>query len=590
MPLNGVDISNHNHPIDPSAIPGDFVIMRASEGKGMRDEHFPEYDDVVGPTPKLPGAYHFCWVGDAAGVKNTPQQEAANFAAAVKDHLRPGFLMVCDWEPRHHGRDTDWAVDFALEVERLTGRTPILYANHSTLSGGDWSRWRREIGGDYWLAGGTGQYDDRTDGYVSRGRPANPAGWGDPAMHQYTEYGYLPGWAGRLDLNIFYGDADDWRALADPKEIPVTNRTIRGFKVSEDAYWSFLALEELAVLKGWCKRTLDIYQGTGYSSLSGGTHTPPGGAMDFWQSSNPRALLHAARNGGFPGWHRTPAQGFAHHVHAGTNLPSRPYSYQIAALKAGYNGLGSGGYGGRDDGPRDGVQFRDWKTGLEWLRAEIEKEKAKQKAPAAPRAIQTLPDYWPGWLAVDRWDNADGDDSDVVLYGISDADLIARLEAKGFTYYEHASLHERARFLLADFVQGMALENTPRNDDEVAWDALNRVMDPPEPGVTWVELRPIFDAAHSGGAFGPWGEQRTRHSVRAVQAGLNQISGATLIPEDGIFGAVTRTAVSNFQVAMRGATTGTAAADGVPGVHDFLHLVRLCSERTGLLHRARFLY
>lgn len=216
MALNGIDISNWNYPINPVAVPGNFVIMRASEGQGMRDPHFAGYDARVLDSDRLPGAYHFMWVGSGGQIRNTAKAEAANFARAVENHLRPGFLLVADWEPAGNlSRQTGWAVDFAHEVKRLTGRTPLLYANLSTLSAGQWARWRSEISTDYWLAGGTAQYAQRTNGYQNRTRPPNPTGFGSPIMHQFTEHGYLPGWSGRLDLNEFYGDAGRWRQLAD---------------------------------------------------------------------------------------------------------------------------------------------------------------------------------------------------------------------------------------------------------------------------------------------------------------------------------------------------------------------------------------
>lgn len=241
MTLNGIDVSNHNHPIDPNAVPGDFVIMRSSEGKGMRDPHFAEYDRKVRDGPKLAGAYHFMWIGRNGMVINTAKSEAENFARAVESHLRPGFLLVADFEPAGPlSWRTDWAVEFGHEVKRLAGRTPLLYANRSTLDGGDWSAWRRELGEAYWLAGGTAQYAQRTDGYNPGTRGRNPHGFGDPILWQYTEHGYLPGWPKRLDLNVFYGGAAAWRALADgdeTKELPVTTPTIPAIRESDPKVW-----------------------------------------------------------------------------------------------------------------------------------------------------------------------------------------------------------------------------------------------------------------------------------------------------------------------------------------------------------------
>lgn len=213
--LNGIDISNHNWALPPTSVPGSFVIMRASEGRGLLDERFAAYDAQVRPSNRLPGAYHFAWVSDGASDRNEPEDEAANFAAAIQDHLRPGFLVVLDWEPKHDALNTDWAVECGLEIRRRTGRTPILYANHSTLHAGRWARWRREIGTAYWLAGGTPQYDMHTEGYAPGPRPANPSGFGEPSLWQYTEMGFLPGWNLRLDLNVFNGAATQWRTLAD---------------------------------------------------------------------------------------------------------------------------------------------------------------------------------------------------------------------------------------------------------------------------------------------------------------------------------------------------------------------------------------
>lgn len=381
------------------------------------------------------------------------------------------------------------------------------------------------------------------------------------------------------------------------REATVAYKTLRGFTMDEESYWSHLERERHARLRGWCKVDLDIFQGVGGSPLSGGTHVKPGGAVDYWPGKSPEGMARFGRNGGCAEFLRGyyGDDKFDFHSHTVTNRAGIPAAYQVAALNAGRNGLANNG---RDTSPRDGVRWplRSWQDGLAWMRAENDRLEAELRAAATPRAItreeaaagQVLPDFWNPWLSVDAWDNANPDDA--TLTGLSDQDLRARFIAHGFTFYNTGSLHEDMRVTLADFAGSLALTNTTRNPDEVAWDLLNRVVAAPNPAVTWVELRPVFDAAHAGGAFGRWGEARVRHSVRAVQAGLNHHSGSALLAEDGIYGPTTRAAVSNWQVAMRGAAPGTPASDGVPGVHDFLHLVAACTQRTGREHRGRFMY
>ena len=373
--LNGIDISNFNTGIDPASIPGDFVIMRASEGKGMRDAYFAGYDAKVRPSSKLAGAYHFMWIGSGGKVINTPQSEAENFTRAVENHLRPGFLLVADFEPAGAlARETGWAVDFAHEVKRLTGRTPLLYANRSTLNDGLWARWRLEINTAYWLAGGTAQYAQRTDGYVNRGLPSNPNGWGSPAMHQFTEHGYLPGWAKRLDLNEFYGDAARWRLLADGKatEAPMINiptirendppvnlvnsrgeilRSSNGSprKACACMALTFPLIEREMIRQGLIKHSIDVFQG-GYNkgvAASAGTHDM-GGVIDVAQGIT-QAQRQIWADHGVMMFPRTRQYGWSggehgHGVWHGCNHRTASAAAQVRSGLNGYDGLVGNAY------------------------------------------------------------------------------------------------------------------------------------------------------------------------------------------------------------------------------------------------------
>ena len=120
---------------------------------------------------------------------------------------------------------------------------------------------------------------------------------------------------------------------------------------------------------------------------SGNTHLG-GGAGDFFIiDPGPRSFeaayriaVREARRMGAPGtWHRRrnwDNRGGVEHGHACLQgCPhGRPYyGDQITAAFAGFNGLGFGGRGGRDDGPRP-IPNRTWQQGIQWAQAQARKD------------------------------------------------------------------------------------------------------------------------------------------------------------------------------------------------------------------------
>lgn len=147
--------------------------------------------------------------------------------------------------------------------------------------------------------------------------------------------------------------------------------------------------EKELLRRGVIKKNIDIYQLIGGASASAGTHAK-GGAFDILQSST-EAVYVARQMGADATWRRTPAQGFSYHAHGVLrgcphNYPAR---YQIDAVDDGYNGLGKGGRGGKDDGYRP-LSHRSWKQGIEWAKkqqalGQIRPDNAvTRKPPAVP--------------------------------------------------------------------------------------------------------------------------------------------------------------------------------------------------------------
>lgn len=118
--------------------------------------------------------------------------------------------------------------------------------------------------------------------------------------------------------------------------------------------------------------SLRLYQLIGGAKASGGTHAS-GGAFDITDLVGNLDVKIARQMGADATWARTKAQGFTPHLHGVLrgcphNGPAR---YQIDAVDAGFNGLGKGGRGAADDGPRP-LSKRDWRAGIEWAEKEMD--------------------------------------------------------------------------------------------------------------------------------------------------------------------------------------------------------------------------
>lgn len=135
--------------------------------------------------------------------------------------------------------------------------------------------------------------------------------------------------------------------------------------------------EREAKALGFLDGPLPLSQIIGGAAASGGTHAT-GGADDTYPLTaikDVEAYVRLSRDMGADATWLRPANwdgagGVAHVHRVLTNCPHNgPARYQIAAVRAGYNGLGSGGRGALDDGPRP-LSLRTWQEGLVWRRAQ----------------------------------------------------------------------------------------------------------------------------------------------------------------------------------------------------------------------------
>ncbi|WP_146070822.1 LysM peptidoglycan-binding domain-containing protein [Arthrobacter sp. B1805] len=206
--LSGIDIASHQAGINLDAVPADFVIVKATGGTWYENPELGHQFD--GADGKLRGLYHFAREGQQAG----PVEEAQHFLSRTRNRWDGNTVPVLDWEA-DNVHDVGWAKTWLDTVAAaLNGVKPLIYMNLNAAMSHDWSS-VIDAGYKLWLA----QYPSSArQGYGPlAGRP-NTGRW-STIMWQYTQSGSLPGYAGGLDLNVFYGSHDDWLALAGGKPV-----------------------------------------------------------------------------------------------------------------------------------------------------------------------------------------------------------------------------------------------------------------------------------------------------------------------------------------------------------------------------------
>lgn len=207
MSLNGYDISNNQGNIDNSIVPGDFVIIKATEGVGWTDPNCDANYQQAKKAGKRLGVYHF-----ARPDGNGATAEADWFVSQVRGYVKEAVLVL-DLEVKPI--TPAWAKEWLDRVYSLTGVHPWIYMSQSPASTGDWS----SVWADYglWMA----QYPNNNivNGYAVPGTPSVKGDWTIVAW-QYTSHGRLPGWGGNLDLNIFYGTTASWDKYAGKNAAP----------------------------------------------------------------------------------------------------------------------------------------------------------------------------------------------------------------------------------------------------------------------------------------------------------------------------------------------------------------------------------
>ncbi len=226
--LNGTDVSSHQTlaSSDCAAIPGDFIIIKATQGTGYA---FPSFDRCVRQSlaaGKRVMAYDF------AEPSSTGPIAEANYFLDHVGKFKGRISVALDYETN---ADVAWAKAWLDYVSANMSTSPYMYLSASTVNGVDWGA----VSGTYplWIAGyryGNARFID----FAPYPLPYRIGSWGNVSMFQYTSSGYLNGY-GPYDLNVFYGDGPTWdriaRTPAPKTSTPTVSGTVDNIPVSQTA-------------------------------------------------------------------------------------------------------------------------------------------------------------------------------------------------------------------------------------------------------------------------------------------------------------------------------------------------------------------
>lgn len=206
--MRGVDVSNWQCDIDTYTLDADFVVAGATWGiggfnnmcliNGVNQAANYQLGRAVNSGKSI-GVYHYAMGRDA-------NAEADFFVDNVRGYVG-NAVLVLDWESQDNPQfgNGAWIETWVRHVHDRTQVWPIVYVQASAL--GQLTSFVREHCG-VWVA----QYASMAvTGYQEM--PWLYGAYGE-AMRQYTSNGYVPGYAGRLDLNYFRGERWQWDAYA----------------------------------------------------------------------------------------------------------------------------------------------------------------------------------------------------------------------------------------------------------------------------------------------------------------------------------------------------------------------------------------
>lgn len=198
--VHGIDISRYQGDIDWGRVRGSgvsFAFIKATEGGDHADPNFNRYWAEAAQARIPRGAYHyfyFCRSGTEQArwfMANVPRERGA--LPPVID-LEWTASKTCPFRPPAHEVLREAKI-FKDILHRHYGQRPIIYTTVDFYRDNNLRTWPEE----FWLRS-------------VAGHPRMVYPGQHFSFWQYTGTGQVPGVSGDVDLNVFAGDAGQWRA------------------------------------------------------------------------------------------------------------------------------------------------------------------------------------------------------------------------------------------------------------------------------------------------------------------------------------------------------------------------------------------
>lgn len=204
--LNGIDVSSNNHfggqAIDWDSVANDnqsFAFIKATEGTSYTNPYFSSDSKKAKAAGLTIGSYHYARPG------GDPRQEAQFYTKELANQPQPSLPPALDLEETgglSPSQLQKWVRDWVDEVEKQTGRTPIMYTYYSF--------WINNMGNTtefsdmpLWLA----YYEDSLPSTI-------PGGWNHVTFWQHSGSGSVDGVNTEVDLNKYDGSDFELASLA----------------------------------------------------------------------------------------------------------------------------------------------------------------------------------------------------------------------------------------------------------------------------------------------------------------------------------------------------------------------------------------
>lgn len=208
--MYGIDCARYQGNIDWGKVRKDgweFAIQKCTEAVGYKDPMYQKNKDGARLAGVLFGSYHFGRGGDAV-------KEANWFVDSVGD-IRPGELLVLDYEIYTLKNPASWCLEFSKQVERRVGFKPMIYTYHALLNAYNWKKCS-----DYNLGLWAARYGLQEQKPNPKYKPSTGS-WSFYAIWQYCSKGKVAGIVGNVDLNYCEIDRKTLERYGKPGEVEI---------------------------------------------------------------------------------------------------------------------------------------------------------------------------------------------------------------------------------------------------------------------------------------------------------------------------------------------------------------------------------